>query len=95
MVGRARVSRKVKEDALRLEAAGMKIDDIAKTVGISTATIKRAKRKLKTTGDIEGGIKKRGLKPKLDQGMKNVNPFFDSSNEESLESYICTPRTSS
>jgi transposase len=58
MVGRTRVSRKVKEDALMLEAAGMKIDDIAKTVGICTATIKRAKRKLKTTGDIEGGIKK-------------------------------------
>lgn len=76
MVTKTPISRKVKEDALKLDAAGMKIHDIAKTVGISIATIRRAKRKLKTTGDIEGGIKKRGRKPKLDQGMKNVNPLF-------------------
>jgi transposase len=69
----AKLSRKVKHDALLLDASDMKQADITKTLGISKSTLTRAKRKLKTTGDIEGGVKKRGRKPKLDQGMKDVN----------------------
>jgi len=67
-----KVNRQVKHDALMLDASGVNQDDIVKTLPISKSTLVRAKRKLKATGDIEGGAKKRGCKGKLDQGMKDV-----------------------
>jgi predicted transcriptional regulator len=58
----AKVNRKVKHDALILDASGVNQVDIARTLGISKSTLARAKHKLKTTGDIEGGAKKEDLK---------------------------------
>jgi hypothetical protein len=69
----AKLSRKVKYDALLLDASDMKQADITKTLGISKSILTRAKRKLKTTRDIEDSIKKREYKLKLDQEMKDIN----------------------
>lgn len=69
-----KLDRKLKHDAVIMDASGMKQKDIVTTLDVSRSTITRAKRKLKETGDIEGGGKKRGPKGKLDEGMRNV--FF-------------------
>jgi hypothetical protein len=74
-----RVSRQIKHDALMMEGAGAKPDDIVKTLPLSTSTFNRSKRKLKATGDIEGGLQKHSPKGKLDQGMKDVRFFVRSS----------------
>jgi len=46
--------------------------DIANDLGISDRTIRRATFKLREYGDIEGGKKKAGPKPKLSDEMKHV-----------------------
>jgi transposase len=67
-----KLDRQVKNDALIMDAAGVKQADIAVTLNVSIRTITRAKNKLKKYGDIEGGVQKRGPKSKLDSGMRNV-----------------------
>lgn len=66
------MDRAIKHDAVIMDASGAKQKDIVSTLPISKSTLARSKRKLKETGDIEGGIKKRGRKSNLDDGMKNV-----------------------
>ena len=58
-----KVSRRKKLDCLSRCAEGEKQKDVAYEMGVSSATIKRAKRKLRLYGDIEGGKGKRGPKP--------------------------------
>ena len=67
-----KIDRKVKFDAIIMDASGTKQTDIVSTLGISKSTLARAKRKLKQTGDIEGGKKKHGRKSNLNDGMKNI-----------------------
>ena len=53
----------VKMLALELDAKGHSQGEIAETLAISVDTITRAKRKIKSHGDVEGGRYKHGLKP--------------------------------
>jgi transposase len=71
-----KIDRAVKHDALIMDASGVNQRAIASTLAISKSTLTRAKRKLKQTGDIEGGIRKSGRKLKLDDGMKSVLTNF-------------------
>jgi len=60
-----KVQRRRKLDSLNLCAQGKETKDVAQVVGISESTIYRAKRNLRTYGDIEGRKVKRGPKPKI------------------------------
>lgn len=71
-----KISRDVKHEALSLIQQGQKQVDVAATLGISDRTIRRARSKARKHGDIEGGQKKAGPKPKLTPEMENVIPFF-------------------
>ena len=72
-----KLPRNVKLQALELDALGYNQTDIAENLGISVCTITKSKHKLKTYGDIEGGQRKRGPKPKMDPGMQDVCvPYF-------------------
>ena len=55
-------------------AQGMKQANIAHVLSVSVKTVQRAKKKYQKYGDVEGGVKKRGPKGKLDSGMKDVIP---------------------
>ena len=68
-----KVARAVKHDALNMAAKGTKQEDIADSLGICSRTIRRARSKLHKYGDIEGGKKKAGRKPKLTYQMENVS----------------------
>jgi transposase len=69
-----KIPRKVKIDAISMTSGSDKLSHpkIATTLGISTKTIQRAVKKEKEHGDVEGGVKKRGPKGKMDFGMQNV-----------------------
>ena len=67
-----KIDRKVKLDAIIMDASGTKQMDIVSTLGISKTTLARVKRKLKVTGDIENGTKKHVRKSNLDNVMKNI-----------------------
>ena len=57
-------------------AQGHTISEAAASVGISEATAKRARRRLRNYGDIEGGVKRSGRKSKLTPSMKDVILLF-------------------
>ena len=69
----SKISRDIKHAALTLVVKGRKQEEIAKSLGISDRTIHRAKFKLHHHGDIEGGAKKAGPKPKMTPQMEDVN----------------------
>jgi transposase len=71
-----KIDRAVKQDTIIMDVSGTKQKDIVSTLPISRSTLVRAKRKLKETGDIEGGIQKRGRKSNLDDGIKHVFLLF-------------------
>lgn len=71
-----KISRDAKFDGLILYAQGHKRAAIAESLGISISTQQRAQRKLRTYGDIEGGVQKRGPKGKLDFGMLHVFSLY-------------------
>ena len=64
-----KLPRTVKMLALELDAKGHSQGEIAETLAISVDIITRAKRKMKSHDDVEGGRHKHGLKPKMDPGM--------------------------
>jgi len=70
--------RAVKLIALELDAQGHKHTEIAEQLAISVGTITIAKRKMKNHGDIEGGRRKRGPKPKMDPRMEMVYYYASS-----------------
>jgi transposase len=76
-----KVSRRKKLDALNLVAQGQKLDEVANSIGISKAIIKRAKRKQQLYGDIEGGKRKRGPKALFTPEIINISPISISLNE--------------
>jgi transposase len=73
-----KIKRELKQDAIMMDAQGVKQSDIAQTLGFSVRTVQRTKQKLKKTGDIEGGVKKRGPKKIMDAGMELVCPLFSN-----------------
>ena len=62
----------VKMLALELDAKGHSQREIAETLAINIDTITRAKQKMKSDGDVEGGRHKCGPKPKMDPRMQDV-----------------------
>jgi transposase len=70
------VSRRTKLDAVNAYFQGNAEGPVAHSLSISVSTLQRAKRKLRDHGDVEGGKKKAGPKPKLSPGMLNVNSFL-------------------
>jgi len=68
-----KVSRCTKLDAVNSYSQGNAEGPVAHSLGISVSTLQRAKKKLHDHGDVEGGKKKAGPKPKLSPGMLNVN----------------------
>src|SRR5271154_1573774 len=67
-----KVARAVKHDALNMEAAkGAKQEDIADSLVICSRTIRRARSELHKYGDIKGGKKKAGRKPKITSKSSN------------------------
>ena len=68
-----KISRRVKLDALTLVASGYTKAHAAHLMQISKPTIARAKRKLRLYGDIEGGNKKYGRRPKFMPEIINVH----------------------
>jgi transposase len=83
-----KILRRKKLDALNLCAQGQKQADVAYSIGISTATIKRAKRKQRLFGDIEGGARKRGPKPKMSPEIIDVSLIYTFSNRQVLLSMV-------
>jgi hypothetical protein len=71
-----KVSRRKKLHALNLCSKGNRQADPAYELGLSTSTIKRAKRKQRLFGDIEGGLKKQGQKPLLNSNVMDVSLFL-------------------
>ena len=63
-----------KLDSLNLCAQGHKSKDVAQAVGISESAIYRAKRNLRTCGDVEGKKAKRGWKPIITP--QTIDVFF-------------------
>jgi len=67
-----KLSRVTKHEALALLQNGSNQAHAASVLGISDRTIRRVKSKAKNYGDIEGGRKKAGRKPKLSAEMEEV-----------------------
>jgi transposase len=67
------IPRSIKLDAIVLGLKGFKQPEIKDTLGISISVIQRAKYKQRDHGDIEGGAKKRGPKPKMSADLEDVN----------------------
>ena len=70
------IAREVKLESITMGAQGIKQDEIAESLRISTRTIQRAKAKQQNFGDIEGGARKRGRKSILSEGMEDVHIAF-------------------
>ena len=66
----------IKLESLAMGAQGIKQDEIAESLRISTRTIQRAKAKQQNFGDIEGGARKQGRKSILSEGMEDVHIAF-------------------
>ena len=64
--------RTVKMLALELDAKSHSQGEIAETLAISVDTITRAKRKMKSHGDVKGRKHKRRSKLKMDPRMQDV-----------------------
>jgi len=75
-----KIDRAVKQDALLLHAQFPHLEqkDIARTMGISQSLFTKVKRNNKIHGDVECIPKKRGPKPKMDDGMLNVSAILTS-----------------
>ena len=71
-----KVTRRQKLDSLSLCAQGVNQVDAATATGISLSTVKRAKRKQKRYGDVEGGRRKSGPKPKFTPDIINASSFI-------------------
>ena len=71
-----KVTRRQKLNSLTLCAQGLPPVDAAAATGISLSTLRRAKHKQKKYGDIEGGRKKPGPKPKFTPDIINVPSFI-------------------
>lgn len=72
-----KVNQELKIDTILIDTeAKLTQKNIAKTLGISERTLRRAKKKFKDTCDVEGSLKKRGQKPKLDFDLKTVHFSF-------------------
>src|SRR5271169_5009779 len=67
------IARKIKLESITMGAQGLKQEEIAESLRISTCTIQRAKAKQQNFGDIEGGARKRGRKSILSEGMEDVS----------------------
>ena len=65
MVYRSPISRHVKLDALAFCSQGYNNCHSSNVFGISKRAIQRSRKRLRVYGDIEGGRRKRGRKPKL------------------------------
>jgi transposase len=70
------VARDIKHQALILSSEGHSQPYIAHSLGISESTVKRAKKNSAEHGDIEGGTKKSGRKPKFSMLMEEVISCF-------------------
>jgi transposase len=70
------LSRRTKLDSLNLCDEGFTQKETAKMLGIGDRTIRKVKRKQRLFGDIEGGGKKRGPKPKLTEELIQVHPPY-------------------
>jgi len=68
--------RAVKQEAVILEAVGVKQEDIAVALNISVSTVSRATSRARKYGDVEGGYKKSGPKGKIDHFMEEVYVCF-------------------
>ena len=91
-----KVPRTKKLTAVVLDAIGeLNQSDIAKLVGINKKTLQRAKKKYKEHGDVEGGAKKRGVKPTLHYNMKNVclSAYFANEYSRVLCKWFLSVRT--
>ena len=71
-----KVTRRQKLDSLTLCVQGVNQVDAATATGISLSTVKRAKRKQKRYGDVEGGHRKSGPKPKFTSNIINASSFI-------------------
>jgi hypothetical protein len=67
-----KVARRTKLDGINLCKAKVKQEQAATMLGITSRTIRKAERKLRIHGDIEGGRKKRGPKPKMTEDLIQV-----------------------
>jgi transposase len=67
------LARRTKLDSLILCSEGLKQVTAAKILGIGDRTIRKVKRKQRLYGDIEGGVQKRGPKPKLTEELIQVH----------------------
>ena len=68
-----KIPRSIKLDAIVLGEKGFTQPQIKDILGISISVIQRAKYNLHNYGDIEGGAKKRGPKPKMSADLEDVN----------------------
>jgi transposase len=66
------VDRAKKHETIVLGSKGLTQPEIAINLNISESSIKRAKRRTRLYGDVEGGRKKSGPKPKFDIYMEEV-----------------------
>lgn len=72
-----KIPRNIKHDAIVLGDKGYTQLEISDILTISISAIQRAKYKLRDHGDIEGGPKKRGPKPKLGADLEDVILYQD------------------
>jgi len=68
-----KIPRSIKQNAVILGHKGLTQPEIKDILGISISAIQRAKYKQRDHGDIEGGAKKRGPKPKMSADLEDVN----------------------
>ena len=80
MVYRSPIPHRVKLDALALCSQGYSNKHSSNVFGISKRAIQRSRKKLRVHGDIEGGRRKHGRKPKFDDTMVNVLSLYDVAN---------------
>jgi len=71
-----KISRHLKQEAIIMNAKGVKQADIAASLHISESTIRRAKAKQRKYGDIDAGQQKRGRKQALPSGIQDVYSLF-------------------
>ena len=83
------ISRRVKLDALTLVSAGHSKAKAASMMRISESTVARAKKKQRLFGDIEGGKKKPGPRPKFTPEIINVIRLFSSLEIDRLSRFFC------
>jgi transposase len=67
-----KIHRHIKQDAIILGNEGKTQEEIKDILGISVSVIQRAKYRQRDHGDVEGGAKKRGPKPKLSVDLEDV-----------------------